>query len=85
MSNGLCCGRFWGKGYDSATLDREMQEHYGMEMIAPHRRDRAHPTEDGRPLRRCRRRWTVERLFAWLQRFRRLAELRHAGLGLRSF
>ena len=26
----------------------------------------------GRPVRRYRRRWTVERLFAWLQVFRRL-------------
>jgi transposase len=30
------------------------------------------PTQDGRPLRRYRRRWRVERLFAWLYRFRRL-------------
>jgi transposase len=27
---------------------------------------------DGRPLRRYRKRWGVERLFAWLQNFRRL-------------
>ena len=27
---------------------------------------------DGRPLRRYRRRWRVERLFAWLHHFRRL-------------
>jgi len=30
------------------------------------------PTQDGRPLRRYQRRWTIERLFAWLQVFRRL-------------
>jgi IS4 transposase len=29
-------------------------------------------TQDGRPLRRYRRRWRVERLFAWLHHFRRL-------------
>jgi len=29
-------------------------------------------TQDGRPLRRCRRHWRVERLFAWLHHFRRL-------------
>ncbi|MFC1812604.1 transposase, partial [Thermodesulfobacteriota bacterium] len=29
-------------------------------------------TQDGRKLRRYRRRWKVERLFAWLQNFRRL-------------
>jgi transposase len=30
-------------------------------------------TQNGRPLRRYRRRWKVERLFAWLGNFRRLA------------
>jgi hypothetical protein len=27
---------------------------------------------DGRPLRRYRRRWKIERLFAWFQKFRRI-------------
>ena len=60
------------RAYDSDKLDQQMREDYGVEMIAPHRRNRVHPTQDGRPLRRYRRRWTVERLFAWLQVFRRL-------------
>jgi transposase len=60
------------KAYDSDRLDHEMQEQYGIEMIAPHNCQRAHPTQDRRSLRRCRRRWTVERPFAWLQWFRRL-------------
>lgn len=60
------------KAYDSDPLDRQMQEQYGIEMIAPHRSNRTDPTQDGRPLRRYRRRWTIERLFAWLQVFRRL-------------
>jgi transposase len=60
------------KAYDSDELDRYLQEQYGVEMIAPHRSNRVHPTQDGRPLRRYRRRWTIERLFAWLQVFRRL-------------
>lgn len=60
------------KAYDSDKLDQPMQEHYGVEVIAPHRSNRVRPTQDGRPLRRYRRRWTVERLFAWLQVFRRL-------------
>lgn len=42
-----------------------------VELIAPHRRTRKQRTQDGRPLRRYRRRWKVERLFAWLQNFRR--------------
>ena len=46
----------------------------GVELIAPHRSNRSKPrTQDGRPLRRYRRRWKVERLFAWLYNFRRVA------------
>jgi transposase len=42
-------------------------------MIAPHRRNRSKPkTQDGRALRRYKRRWKVERFFAWLQNYRRL-------------
>jgi len=60
------------KAYDSGRLDRGLAERYGIELIAPHRGDRRTPTQDGRPLRRYRRRWRVERLFAWLHHFRRL-------------
>jgi len=60
------------KAYDSDRLDRDLAERYGIEMIAPHRGVRRTPTQDGRPLRRYRRRWRVERLFAWLHHFRRL-------------
>ena len=47
-------------------------------MIAPHRRNRRKPkAQDGRKLRRYKRRWykrrwKIERLFAWLGNFRRL-------------
>src|SRR5271166_3698234 len=41
-------------------------------MIAPHNPRRKTKTQDGRGLRRYRRRWHVERLFAWMLRFRRL-------------
>ena len=34
--------------------------------------EQSEKTGDGRPLRRMRRRWRVERLFAWLQNYRRL-------------
>ena len=40
-------------------------------MIAPNRKKRA-KTQYGGPLRRYRRRWKVERLFAWLHNFRLL-------------
>src|SRR6202166_308567 len=60
------------KAYDSAALDDQMAEEYGIEMIAPNRRNRKRKTQDGRQLRRYRRRWKVERLFAWMHNFRRL-------------
>lgn len=60
------------KAYDSDELDRWMKEQYGIEMIAPNRRTRKHPSQDGRPLRKYKRRWKMERLFAWLQNFRRI-------------
>jgi transposase len=53
-------------------LDEELAK-LGVEMIAPHRRNRKKPkTQGGRPLRRYKRRWKIERLFAWLGNFRRL-------------
>jgi transposase len=59
------------RGYDSDRLDAQLRTQYGIEMIAPNRR-RRRVTQDGRPLRRYRRRWKVERLFAWLHHSRRL-------------
>lgn len=60
------------RAYDSDGLDRRLAE-LGIEMIAPHRRNRIRPrTQDGRKLRRYRRRWKIERLFAWLGNFRRV-------------
>jgi transposase len=45
----------------------------GIELVCPHRRNRTKPaTQDGRKLRRYRRRWKVERSISWLQNFRRL-------------
>lgn len=60
------------KAYDSDPLEESLLEQ-GIEMIAPHRKNRKKKkTQDGRKLRRYRRRWKIERLFAWLQNFRRL-------------
>ena len=60
------------RAYDSDPLDAFLRE-LGIAMIAPHRRNRTKPpTQDGRSLRRYKRRWKVERLFAWLGNFRRL-------------
>jgi len=60
------------RAYDSDKLDQELDED-GIEMISPHRTNRSKPaTQDGRVLRRYKRRWKIERLFAWLQTFRRI-------------
>lgn len=60
------------KAYDSDPLDEILLDE-GIEMIAPHRTNRKKKkTQDGRKLRRYKRRWSIERLFAWLQNFRRL-------------
>jgi transposase len=60
------------KGYDSDALRRRLRQR-GILLIAPHRSNRYRtPPQDGRILRRYKRRWTVERTFAWLGNFRRL-------------
>jgi transposase len=60
------------RAYDSDPLDERLAEQ-GIELIAPHKRNRKKPaTQDGRVLRRYQRRWKVERLFAWLQNYRRI-------------
>ncbi len=59
------------KAYDSDKLDERLKEQYGIEMIAPNRRNRG-KTQDRRKLRRYKKRWKVERLFAWMHNFRRL-------------
>ena len=60
------------KAYDSDPLDAALREQ-GVEMIAPHRRNRTRPRmQDGRRLRRAKWRWIVERFFGWMQRKRRL-------------
>jgi len=60
------------KAYDSDPLDLELSAQ-GIEMIAPHRKNRTKAkTQDGRKLRRYKRRWKVERFFAHLQNFRRI-------------
>ena len=48
-----------------------MERDYGIDLIAPNRENRCQ-TQDGRKLRRYKRRWCVKRLLAWLQWFRRL-------------
>ncbi len=59
------------KAYDSDGLDKKLAEKYQLEMIAPNRRNRR-KTQDGRKLRRYKRRWKVERFFSCLQSYRHI-------------
>ena len=59
------------RAYDSDPLCARLAER-GIELIAPHRRGRCKPSlNDGRSLRRYRKRWKVERTFSWLGNYRR--------------
>ncbi len=61
------------KAYDSDRLDEDLDDEC-IELIAPHRSNRKpeNITQDGRKLRRYKRRWTVERTISWFLNFRRL-------------
>jgi transposase len=60
------------RGYDSDPL-RDHLAGEGFTLVARHRRGRKRPpTADGRVCRRLKRRWIVERTFAWLHSFRRV-------------
>ena len=60
------------KAYDSDPLRKRLR-HRGIELICPHKVNRVRPvTQDGRALRRYRRRWIVERTIGWLGNYRRL-------------
>lgn len=57
---------------DSDPLRKRLRRR-GIDLICPHRSNRTKPkTQDGRKLRRFKRRWRVERTNSWLQNFRRL-------------
>jgi transposase len=61
------------RAYDSDPLREELAGG-GFRLLARHRKNRAKPpVNDGRRLRRLKRRWVVERSFAWLKSFRRVA------------
>lgn len=59
------------QAYDSDPLDKKLKRRK-IKLIAPHKKNRKRKaTQDGRTLRRYVRRWKIERLFAWLQNYRR--------------
>jgi len=60
------------RAYDSDPLRGRLLQR-GILLIVPHRKNRRlRARNDGRTLRRYRKRWKVERTFAWLGNFRRL-------------
>jgi len=59
------------KAFDSDPLDERLAQQ-GVELIAPQQPRHTTKSQDGRPLRRYRRRWHIERLIAWLLRHRRV-------------
>lgn len=62
----------YDRAADSDPLRNRLTER-DIELICPHRRGRVRPkTQDGRQLRRYRRRWKVERTIAWLHAFKRI-------------
>jgi len=63
------------KAFDSRPLAERLERERGIQLIAPRRgglRPSRFRKQDGRSLRRYRKRWKVERLFAWLKQFRRI-------------
>jgi transposase len=63
------------KAWDATALQQRLWTERGIDLIAPKRGGERPSTrrQDGRKLRRYKRRWRVESLFAQLKRFRRIA------------
>lgn len=62
----------YDRAADSDPLRTRLADR-GIELICPHRKSRVRRnTQDGRPLRRYRRRWKIERTMSWLHDFRRI-------------
>lgn len=57
--------------YDSGPF-REWLKTRETELIVPSHPRRKYKIQDGRPLRRYRKRWKIERTIAWLGNYRRL-------------
>jgi transposase len=66
------CRLIADKGYDSDPLRKRLAQK-GIELICPYRsNNKACKYQDGRKLRRYKRRYKVERTFSWLGNNRRL-------------
>jgi transposase len=62
--------------YDTAADSDPLRKRLwrrGIDLICPHRKNRTKArTQDGRKLRRYKRRWKIERTIGWISNFRRL-------------
>jgi transposase len=61
----------YDRAADNDALRRRLKRR-GIELVCPNRCNKRVKTQDGRSLRRYKRRWKIERTIAWLQNFRRL-------------
>lgn len=62
----------YDKAADADWLRRSL-EYWKIELVCPHRRNRKkEPIQDGRKIRRYKRRYQVERTISWLFNYRRL-------------
>jgi len=62
----------YDRAADSDPLRQRLKQR-GIDLICPHKSNRIKPpTQDGRKLRRYKRRWKMERSIAWIANFRRL-------------
>lgn len=59
------------KAYDSDKFRKSLEER-DIELVAPPRRNKRKKLQDGRALRRYKRRWKIEHTNAWFGNYRRL-------------
>lgn len=63
-------------GFYSKPLTTQLSDEYDINLIAPPYKNVKNRFQDGRSLRRLKRRWRVERTIAWLKTHSRLAKRR---------
>jgi transposase len=66
----------YDKAADSDPLRKRLARR-GIDLVSPNRSNKKVKTQDGRKLRRYRRRWKIERTVGWLNGVRQLV-VRHA-------
>ena len=62
----------YDRAADSLPLRKRLKTERKIDLICPQRSNQKVKVQDGRKLRRYRRRWKIERTNAWLQNFRRV-------------